>query len=162
MRHLKRGRQLNRNPSHLLALKRNLATRLFAHDRIVTTVAKAKELRPFAEKLITIAKKGAAQLDLGKDGDKTARANALHYRRQLYSKLGGRKFVEIGENRIDVVEKLLNDIGPRFAARPGGYIRIVKQVKRRLGDGAPTAIIELLSATESSAAPAAPAPAVKS
>ena len=95
---------------------RNMATSLFRHERIETTTAKAKELRPFAERLIT----------LGKRGD-------LHARR-----LAGRL---IADRRI--LGKLFDDIGPRFAERPGGYTRILKLGTRR-GDAAEMALIELV------------------
>lgn len=151
MRHLHKGRRLNRSPSHLLALKRNMASSLFAHERICTTVAKAKELRSFAEKLITIAKRGAAALEASGGDPKskegaTGRLQALHCRRQIVKALGQRRKVVHQDQTVDVVAKLLNDIGPRFKNRPGGYTRIIKQAKRRLGDGGETAFIELLPA----------------
>lgn len=151
MRHLHKGRRLNRSPSHLLALKRNMASSLFAHERICTTVAKAKELRSFAEKLITIAKRGAIALEGAGDKSKegtTNRLKALHCRRQIVKALGQRRKVVHQDQTVDVVAKLLNDIGPRFKNRPGGYTRILKRAERRLGDGGETAFIELLSATE--------------
>jgi large subunit ribosomal protein L17 len=116
MRHRVRGRQLSRTASHKKALLNNLATSLFEHDGIVTTTAKAKELRPFAERLITLARRGD-----------------LHARR-----LVGRRI-----KRRAVVQRLFSEIGPRFAARPGGYTRILK-LGHRTGDGAETARIELL------------------
>lgn len=134
---------------------RNMATSLFAHERIETTVAKAKELRPYAEKLITLAKSGAASLENAGDAteeEKTARAHALFVRRRLIAFLGGRKTVIVGkankQEEVNVVDKLLKEIGPRFKERPGGYTRIVKHSKRRIGDAAQTAIIELLGAGE--------------
>ena len=140
MRHLKAGRQLGRNASHRLALMRNLARALIEHGRIVTTVEKAKEVRPFVEKLITLAKKGS-----------------LHARRLALSKLPDR----------ESVEKLFKDIGPRFQDRPGGYTRIIKRHERRLGDAGKTAFLELLKAgetkvrTKAAAPPPAPVPKVK-
>ncbi len=116
MRHRVKGRQLSRTASHKKALLANLATSLFRHERIVTTQAKAKELRPYAERLITLARRGD-----------------LHARR-------------IVERRIkdkEVSHRLFADIGKRFAARPGGYTRIVK-LGHRTGDGADVARIELL------------------
>src|ERR1043166_3008089 len=100
MRHRKAGRKLNRNASHRLALKRNLARALFEHERIITTVEKAKEVRPFVEKLITLAKKG----------DLPARRLAL-------SRLPDR----------ESVDRLFREYGPRFKDRPGGYTRIIKR-----------------------------------
>jgi large subunit ribosomal protein L17 len=96
---------------------RNMATSLFRHERVVTTQAKAKELRPYAEKLITWARRGD-----------------LHARRQVERVIKDRK----------VAGRLFGEIGPRFAGRPGGYTRIVK-IGHRSGDGAEIARIELLS-----------------
>jgi large subunit ribosomal protein L17 len=117
MRHRAKGRQLSRTSSHKKATMNNLATNLFKHGGIQTTVAKAKELRPFAERLITLARRGD-----------------LHARRLVERRLKDR----------DVTHKLFAEIGKRFAARPGGYTRIVK-LGARVGDGADVARIELLS-----------------
>jgi len=117
MRHRSKGRQLSRTAEHRKALLRNLATSLFRHDRIVTTTAKAKELRPFAERLITLARRGD-----------------LHARRLAERKIQDRQ----------ALTRLFSEIGPRFAARPGGYTRILK-IGHRVGDGAETARIELLA-----------------
>jgi large subunit ribosomal protein L17 len=132
MRHLKAGRKLGRNASHRLALMRNLARALIEHERIITTVPKAKEARPFVEKLITLAKKGT-----------------LHARRLAIARLGDK----------EMVAKLFKEIGPRFADRPGGYTRIIKRHERRLGDGGQTAFLELLKAGETKVQKRAPAPA---
>ena len=96
---------------------KNMATSLFQHDRVVTTLARAKELRPFAEKLITWARRGD-----------------LHARRQVERSIKDRT----------VAGRLFGEIGPRFASRPGGYTRIIK-LGHRSGDGAETARIELLA-----------------
>ena len=117
MRHRARGRQLSRTSSHKRALLNNMAASLFEHGRVVTTEAKAKELRPFAEKLITLARRGD-----------------LHARRLVERRIKDR----------DTLGKLFSEIGPRFAARPGGYTRILK-MGHRPGDGADIARIELLS-----------------
>ena len=117
MRHRAKGRQLSRTSSHRRALLKNMATSLFEHGRIVTTEAKAKELRPFAEKLITLARRGD-----------------LHARRLVQRKIKSR----------ETLSRLFSEIGPRFAARPGGYTRILK-LGHRDGDGADIARIELLS-----------------
>ncbi len=117
MRHRAKGRQLSRTASHRRALLNNMATSLFQHERIVTTEAKAKELRPFAEKLITLARRGD-----------------LHARRLVERKVKDR----------EVLTKLFAEIGPRFAGRPGGYTRILK-LGHRPGDGADQARIELLA-----------------
>ena len=116
MRHRAKGRQLSRTASHRKALLANLATSLFRHDRIETTEAKAKELRPYAERLITLARRGD-----------------LHARRLVERKLKDR----------EVTHRLFTELGKRFAARPGGYTRIVK-LGHRPGDGADVARIELL------------------
>jgi large subunit ribosomal protein L17 len=138
MRHLKAGRKLGRNATHRLAMKRNMAMALIRHERIITTVEKAKELRPFVEKLITLARKGT-----------------LHARRLVIARLGTASKAEVqpDEDAGDVdtrhiVTKLFNEIAPRFASRPGGYTRIIKRHERRLGDGGHTAFIELLKAGE--------------
>jgi large subunit ribosomal protein L17 len=117
MRHRVKGRQLSRTASHRKALLANLATSLFRHDRIETTEAKAKELRPYAERLITLARRGD-----------------LHARRLVERKIKDR----------EVSHRLFAELGKRFAARPGGYTRIVK-LGHRPGDGADVARIELLS-----------------
>jgi large subunit ribosomal protein L17 len=140
---------LGRNATHRLALFRNLSRSLFEHGRIITTVEKAKELRPFVEKLITLAKKGT-----------------IHARRLAMQRLGpmaGTRYIGAdGEETDTVLQKLFNEIGPRFADRAGGYTRIIKRHERRLGDAGKTAFIELLKEGEQkvrSKAPSAPAPA---
>ncbi|MHB1423910.1 MAG: 50S ribosomal protein L17 [Gemmataceae bacterium] len=150
MRHLKAGRKLGRNASHRLALMRNLTMALIEHERIITTVEKAKELRPFVEKIITMAKKGT-----------------LHSRRLVLSRLGPAaktNFLDEKGKPTDesVLKKLFKEIGPRFAARPGGYTRVIKRHERRLGDAGRTAFIELLKEGETKvrAKPSAPAPRV--
>lgn len=115
MRHRKKGRELSRTSSHKRAMLRNMATSLIQHERISTTEAKAKELRPVVEKLITLG---------GVDD--------VHSRRRA------RRFIE---DRA-VLQKLFDEIGPRFRERPGGYTRILKLGPRK-GDGAELAIIEL-------------------
>ena len=116
MRHLSRGRKLSRSSSHRIALNRAQATSLFRHGRIKTTLAKAKNLQPYVEKLIT-----------------TARGGDLHARR-LVAK-------EIHDQTI--LRKLMDDIAPTYADRPGGYTRIYKLGTRR-GDNTQEALIELI------------------
>ena len=116
MRHRVAHRKLGRTTSHRMSLLRNLAASLFIHERIRTTLAKAKELRPFAEKLITLSKK-----------------DSLHARRRALQ-------VMVHQ---DAVAKLFRDLSARFADRPGGYTRILK-LGRRKGDGAEMAFIELV------------------
>ena len=116
MRHRKKGRKLSRTASHRRATLRNMAQNLFKHGRIETTTAKAKELRPYAERLITLAKRGD-----------------LHARRLTGTKIGDRA----------VLGHLFDEIGPRFADRPGGYTRILKLGVRK-GDAADMSLIELV------------------
>lgn len=125
MRHRVAHRRLSRDTQHLLALLRNQADALLRHERIVTTVAKAKELRPFVERLITIAKRGVRAED--------PRGKSLAARRLVMRDL-------VNE---DVVTKLFDQLAPRFLERPGGYTRILKLGHRR-GDAAEIAQIELL------------------
>ena len=125
MRHRVAHRKLGRVSEHRLALLRNQATALIRHERITTTLAKAKELRPFVERLITLAKRGIA------DGAETSRA--LHARRIVARDMADRK----------MVGKLFTSIAPRFAARPGGYTRLLRS-GRRQGDDAPLAQVELV------------------
>ncbi len=152
MNHRRRGRKLNRNASHRLALFRNLSRALITHESIRTTVPKAKELRPFVEKLITLAK-NAAKLTAA---DATAnRVAALHLRRQAMAKLGPMhgtgvydKAGALVEGNDTVLKKLFNVLGPRFVDRPGGYTRVLKLTYRRLGDAGETAVIELMKEGE--------------
>lgn len=116
MAHRIAGRKLGRPTDHRLALFRNLVTDLLRHEKIITTEAKAKEVRGFAERVIT----------LGKRGDLHARRQALGF---VYDK--------------KVVDKLFGELGPRYSNRPGGYSRIVK-LGPRLGDGARMAQLELV------------------
>jgi large subunit ribosomal protein L17 len=116
MRHKIAGRKLGRNPSHRRAMLRNLVTSFLQHERLVTTLPKAKELRPLAEKMITLGKR-----------------DTLHARRQVSAYL------------LDdsTAKKVFDTIAPRFSDRPGGYSRIVR-LGPRVGDGADVAVIELV------------------
>ena len=116
MRHRESGRKLNRNSSHRKAMFRNMAASLLDHEMIKTTLPKAKELRRVAEPLITLAKK-----------------DSVANRRLAFDRLRDR----------DVVSKLFNELGPRYEARPGGYLRILKYGFRN-GDNAPMALVELV------------------
>ncbi len=120
MRHRKTGRQLNRNSSHRKAMFSNMATALFRHELIKTTLPKAKELRGFAEPLITLSK-----------------VDSVAKRRLAFSKLRDR----------EVVTKLFNELGPRYQERAGGYLRIMK-CGFRAGDAAPMAYVELVDRPE--------------
>ena len=125
MRHRTSHRKLGRVTEHRISMLRNQATDLLRYERIETTVPKAKELRPFVERIITIAKRGLAAGD--------AAGQQLHARRLVLRDLQDR----------DVVGKLFDTIAPRFEARPGGYTRILRTGYRR-GDSAETAQIELV------------------
>jgi large subunit ribosomal protein L17 len=116
MRHNNSGRKLNRTSSHRKAMFSNMANALIKHEQIVTTLPKAKELRPIVEKLVTLS-----------------RTNSLHKRRQAISKLGD----------LSMVSKLFDVLGPRYAERSGGYTRIIK-AGFRYGDSAPMAVIEFV------------------
>jgi large subunit ribosomal protein L17 len=116
MRHLNSGRKLSRNTSHRRALLRNLVTSFLEHGRLVTTLPKAKEIRPLAEKMITLGKR-----------------DTLHARRQVQAYL----------LKEAIAAKVFKTIAPKFAGRNGGYSRIIKLGNRK-GDGADVAIIELL------------------
>ena len=125
MRHRVAHRKLGRVTEHRLALLRNQAAALFRHERINTTVAKAKELRPFVERLITVAKRGLT------DGVETTKA--LHARRRVRRDLVDRQ----------ILSKLFETIAPRFSSRPGGYTRLL-YIGHRQGDDAEVAQVELL------------------
>lgn len=120
MRHRKSGRQLNKNSSHRKALFSNMSNSLFKHELIKTTVAKAKELRRYAEPLITLSKE-----------------DTVAKRRIAFAKLRDR----------EIVSKLFNELGPRYQERPGGYLRIMK-CGFRAGDAAPMAYVELVDRPE--------------
>lgn len=120
MRHRKTGRQLNRNSSHRKAMFTNMASSLFKHELIRTTLPKAKELRGFAEPLITLSK-----------------IDTVSKRRVAFSKLRDR----------DIVTKLFNELGPRYKDRKGGYLRVIK-CGYRTGDSAPMAYVELIDRPE--------------
>ncbi len=126
MRHRNAHNRLSRPPGHRRALMRNLASALFTHGRITTTQAKAKTLRPFAERLITLARRGDQ-----------------HAQRLAFARLGDKH----------AVKRLFTEIGPQQADRPGGYTRITKIGRRAAsGDAAPMAVIELVGAVVTPAA----------
>jgi len=135
MRHRVAGRQLSRNTAHRRALRRNLAQSLIEHETISTTIQKAKEVKPFVERLITLARKGK-----------------LQHRRRAISLLGNRRIValEDGEpvQKGTVVGKLFSELGPRYLDRPGGYSRIVRLSLRRLGDNGELVLLQLIGKDE--------------
>lgn len=116
MRHNRKGRKLGRTTSHRLALFRNQLASLVEHQRITTTLMKAKELRPIAERLVTQGKN-----------------NTVHARRRVGRWIGNR----------DLIKKLFTEVAPRFSDRPGGYLRIIK-LGPRSGDGAEMAVLEFV------------------
>ena len=131
MRHRNAGRKFKRSPSHRRMLLRNLATSLLEHGRMETTLAKAKEIQPYVEKLITLAREGW---------------NLNNFRRVLAVL-----------TKKDVAFRLFKEIGPMYKNRPGGYTRIYKLAKVRQGDAAPMGVIALLGADEQVKAPSRPA-----
>ena len=136
MRHRIAGRQLSRDSEHRLAMRRNMVSSLFEHETICTTIQKAKEVKSFAEKMITLAKKGT-----------------LAARRRAISELCDRAIYvdEDGQNvqKGTVIRKLFSEIGPRYLDRPGGYTRIIKLSKHRLGDNGERCLLQLIGADES-------------
>ena len=121
MRHRVAGYKLGRTASHRVAMRRNMATSLIEHERITTTVQKAKAVKPFVEKLVTLSKE-----------------SSVHRRRRAFAAL----------RNDDAVSKLFDVLGPRFKERPGGYCRILKLSRRRLGDAGEQAILEFVERTE--------------
>ncbi len=128
MRHGNAHRKLNRTQSHRKAMFANMAASLIKHEQIVTTLPKAKELKPIADKLVTLAKKAAATDDASKK---------LHYRRQAISQV----------RDVQMVGKLFDSLGERYAGRDGGYTRVMK-AGFRYGDNAPRAVIEFVDRDE--------------
>lgn len=129
MRHRIKGKQLSRSTSHRKALRRNMASSLIEHGAIRTTDIKAKELRGFVERLITVAKKGTLQA-----------------RRHVISMLNDRAIAN-NEGEIQdksVVQKLFDEVAPRYATRNGGYTRIIRLAERRIGDAGKQAVLQLV------------------
>jgi large subunit ribosomal protein L17 len=135
MRHRIRGRRLSRSSEHRLAMRRNLVSSLFEYETISTTIEKAKEVQPFAEKLITLAKKGN-----------------LAARRRAISLLGNRQITaeEDGAtiSKGTIIGKLFSEIAPRYLNRAGGYTRIVRLSLRRLGDNGRVVLLQLVGEEE--------------
>jgi len=130
MRHLVRGRQLSRDTEHRKALRRNLVQSLFEHGKVRTTLPKAQEVRAMAEKLITLA-----------------RENNLNARRRVTAILNDRRLVDEEQEFTGqtVVQKLFTDVAPKFVGRNGGYTRIIKTAKHRIGDGGSIVVLQLLT-----------------
>ena len=135
MRHRTAGRELSRTSAHRLALRRNLAQSLIEHETISTTIQKAKEVKPFVEKLVTLAKKGT-----------------LTDRRRAISMLTDRNIVAVedGEPVVKgtVIRKLFSELGGRYKDRTGGYTRIIRLSLRRLGDNGQLVLLQLLGEDE--------------
>ena len=129
MRHQSKGRKFGRKSPQRNAMKRDIVNALFRHGRITTTLPRAKEFRSYAERMITVARRAAAATN---SGDKVRALNAF---RKLIREL----------HDETIVAKLVKEIGPSFADRPGGYTRVVRLAKVRKGDAAPTALFELVN-----------------
>ena len=136
MRHKIAGRRLSRTSAHRLAMRRNLVSSLFEHETVSTTMEKAKEVKAFAEKLITLSRKGT-----------------LSARRRAITVLGDRDIVshEDGKEvkKSTVIGKLFSEIGPQYLDRPGGYTRIVRLSLKRLGDNGQLVLLQLVGKEES-------------
>lgn len=137
MRHRVAGRRLGRDSEHRVAMRRNMVASLFEHETISTTLEKAKEVQPFAEKLITLAKKGT-----------------LSARRRAIALLGNRDITGDEDGKAvkkgTVVGKLFNEIAPRYLDRAGGYTRIIRLSLRRLGDNGQVVLLQLVGEEEKS------------
>jgi large subunit ribosomal protein L17 len=120
MRHRSAGKKLGRTTAHRMAMTRNMANSLIEHERIITTVPKAKNVKPFVEKLVTLGK-----------------VSTQHNRRRAFAQLRNK----------ETVQKLFDVLGPRFQQRPGGYCRVLKLNKTRLGDNGPRAVLEFVERT---------------
>ncbi len=135
MRHRVAGRRLSRTKEHRLAMRRNIVASLIQHETISTTIEKAKEVKSFAEKLITLAKKGT-----------------LPARRRAIALLGNRDIIDYEDGQAvktgTVIGKLFSELGPRYLDRPGGYTRIIRLSLRRLGDNGQLVLLQLIGADE--------------
>ena len=133
MRHRIAGRQLSRTAEHRLAMRRNLVASLIQHETISTTPEKAKEVKAFAEKLVTLAKKGT-----------------LSARRRAIMLLGNRDIIAYEDGKAvskgTIIGKLFSELGPRYLDRAGGYTRIIHLAKRRLGDNGELVLLQLVGA----------------
>jgi len=136
MRHKVAGRRLSRTKEHRLAMRRNLVASLIQHETISTTIEKAKEVKPFAEKLIALAKRGT-----------------LSARRRAIALLGNRDIIDYEDGQAveagTIIGKLFSELGPRYLDRPGGYTRIIRLSLRRLGDNGQLVLLQLIGADES-------------
>lgn len=168
MRHAVRGRKLNRTASHRLALRRNLVQSLIEHGRIRTTLAKAREVRPFAEKLVTLAIRGTLAARQRAAALLTDRSYIPKDNRADYDRMSDAKRAKVLRSRSgrryrtsttrpgvkftagSIIARLFNEIGPQMKKRnearncSGGYTRIIKLAERRLGDAGPQALLEFV------------------
>lgn len=174
MRHRTSGRHLSRTPAHHRAMRRNMAQSLFQHGQIETTLTKAKEIRPFVERLITLARRGDLQsrrrleAELGdrgmidKDQLEAYEAMSDAQRRKVRVAPTGRRHrtgavpAAYNKKKIpfvarSVIHKLMTEIAPRYQDRPGGYTRIIRLAKRRIGDNSDLAILQLVGEEKESA-----------
>ncbi len=157
MRHAKRGRKLGVSPSHRHAMAKNMVKALIDHERIVTTIEKAKQFKPLAEKIIHIGKL-ASQMPEDSSENKAKKLNLV---RKAASMIGDRELenplvttetVDDGKEKITktkvightTLQKLVKDLGPRNKERNGGYTRIIKLARKRVGDNASRCIFELV------------------
>lgn len=139
MRHRVHGRRLSRDTAHRKALRKNMISELICHEQVLTTQAKARMLKPAAEKVITLAKRGIA-------AGQEKPAAEIHARRLAATRVSRFRTIEDEDGSyydIDVVQKLFSDIAPRYAERPGGYTRLVK-IGKRPGDNAEMAVLMLV------------------
>jgi large subunit ribosomal protein L17 len=137
MRHRVAGRHLSRTSEHRLALRRNLVSSLIQHETVSTTLEKAKEVKPFAEKMITLAKKGT-----------------LAARRRAISMLGNKDLIALEDGvavkKGSIIGKLFSELGPRYLDRPGGYTRIIHLSLKRLGDNGQLVLLQFVGKDETS------------
>ncbi|MCL4267568.1 MAG: 50S ribosomal protein L17 [Anaerolineae bacterium] len=139
MRHRVHGRRLNRSTAHRNALRKNMVSDLICYEQVLTTEAKARMLRPTAEKMITLAKRGITS---GKENPQ----QEVHARRLAAARIARYRLVKDDDGNVeevDVVKKLFDDVAPRFMDRSGGYTRLVK-IGKRAGDNADMAMLLLV------------------
>ncbi len=171
MRHRVAGRHLSRTSAHSKALRRNLAQSLFQHGQIQTTLVKAKEVRPFVERLITLARRNTLasrqrleslltdRAAISKDDQEKYDAMSDAQRAKVLKARSGRRHrtgkVPASYNKkkipfvaTSIIHKLVNEVAPKFAGRPGGYTRIIRLPKSRIGDGGDLAILQLVGGEE--------------
>jgi len=145
MRHAKKNAKLSRNASHRRCLFANMLKALIHHEKLVTTVPKAKELRRFADRMITLAKKNTLASRRQAIATLMIRYNTLTSRQKRLAKSGDTRDYNVDRQ---VINKLFDILGPRFQERQGGYTRITRLAKNRVGDQASSCVIEYLPAAE--------------